>query len=151
MMPDHHKIHPLEHKLCICWGFSHLTFCSPFEKWNSARKPVDTLLGKEFPKVIILCLVSSQTSTDVCQHLRQCFGDHPAAVLGDGPLPHPDAESPRVYPLSPDPQPTSPKAGGVFPACVVLHQWHWHERCEYWPTQCGCFSTPACLLMSVRA
>lgn len=76
---------------------------------------------RAFAEVITLSLVFSHTSTDVCQHLWECFGHHPASVLWNGQVPHPDAEGPRVYPLPPDSQPASPKAGGVFPACLVLH------------------------------
>lgn len=74
---------------------------------------------------------SPTSSPDVRQYLWERVGHHPAAVLGDGPLPHPDAKSEGVHPLPPDPQSTQAEAGGVFPACLVLHQRHWHECCEY--------------------
>lgn len=159
-MPEQHIIHLLKHKLCTCWVFKHCKHSVPLLKSRTClAKKIEGIfeiqthryhVEKRIAEVISLSLISSQTSIDVCQYLWECFGDHPASVLGDSPVPHPDVEGPRVYPLSPDPQPASPKAGGVFPACVVLHQWHWHECCEYLPTnQCWCLSTP-CLLMSVR-
>lgn len=81
------------------------------------------------------CLPSSFTSVfsspDVRQHLWERVRHHPAALLRDGPLPHPDAESPGVHPLPPDPQPSPPEAGGVLSARLVLHQRHRHERREY--------------------
>ena len=83
----------------------------------------------------VLPSLSPASSPDVRQYLWKCVSHHPAAVLWDGPLPHPDAESQRVHPLPPDPQPAQAEAGGVLPARLVLHQRHRHERCEY---RCSC-------------
>lgn len=87
------------------------------------------------PYCLLMCvffLTAPISSPHVRQYLWECLSHHPAAVLRDGPLPHPDAESQGVHPLPPDPQPTQAEVGGVLPACLVLHQWHRHERCEYW-------------------
>eukprot|EP00072_Mus_musculus_P053170 XP_006532621.1 PREDICTED: potassium voltage-gated channel subfamily H member 6 isoform X6 [Mus musculus] len=73
---------------------------------------------------------SVQDNTYVRQHLWQRVGHHPAPVLRHGSLPHSDAAGQGVHPLPPDPQPTEAAPGRVFPARLVLHQWHRHERGE---------------------
>lgn len=66
-------------------------------------------------------------SSDVRQHLRECFGDHPEVVLGYGALSHADVKGEGVHKVPPDPKSSEAEAGGVFPACVDVHEWNRYE------------------------
>lgn len=72
-----------------------------------------------------------QSSPNVCKHFWECFCNYSKTVLGNGQVPHANAESERVHSLPPNPQPSAAAAWRIFPARMDLHQRHWHEHGMY--------------------